>query len=340
MLEAAEAAQAAGARLTVVSRLAGFTARSLQRWKRHGTADRRKGAARRVPRKLSPAERQLVVEVACAPSYRDLTPYLLVAKLLTLGLYLASVSSVYRLLRERKLLAHRSESAPRQPRPAPPERVACGPNQVYTWDITYLKSVVRGIFFYAYLVLDIWDRFIVGWAVHAEERAEHSEELFRTLKVRHQFEGLFAHSDNGGPMKGGTILSTFQALGITPSFSRPRVSDDNPYSESLFSTMKQAIGFPKAFESLAAAREWMARFVDWYNREHLHSGIGLVTPHQRRCGQDHAIFAQRNQALQEAYSAHPQRWSRSPKLWEHEPQVVLNPAERNQKIQRTVRQLS
>ena len=328
MLEAAAEAQAAGARITVVSRLVGFSARSLQRWKRHGTSDRRKGAAKRVPRALVPAERQLIAEVACSPAYRDHTPYVIVATLLELGLYLASVSSFYRILRERKLLAHRSETAPRQPRPAPPERVASGPNQVYTWDITYLKSVVRGIFFYAYLVIDIWDRSIVGWAVHGEERSEHSEELFRTLKVRHQFRGLFTHSDNGGPMKGGTMLE----LGITPSFSRPRVSDDNPYSESLFSTMKRTVGYPEAFDCVSAAREWLGRFVDWYNQEHRHSSIGWVTPHQKRFGEDHALFDQRNRALDEAYAAHPERWSRPPQQWTQEAQVVLNPAERGKKF--------
>ncbi len=168
--------------------------------------------------------------------------------------------------------------------------------------------------------------------MHAEERAEHAEQLFCTLKVRHQFAGLFAHSDNGAPMKGATMLATLQALGISPSFSRPRVSDDNPYSESLFSTMKRAVGYPKSFESLHTAREWMGRFVDWYNREHRHSGIGWVTPHQKRFGQDHALFAQRNRTLAEAYAANPERWSRPPKQWAHEAQVVLNPAERNKRF--------
>ena len=187
----------------------------------------------------------------------------------------------------------------------------------------------RGLFFYAYIVLDIWDRSIVGWAVHAEERTEHSEELFRTLKVRHAFPGLFLHADNGGPMKGATVLTLFSALGITPSFSRPRVSDDNPYSESLFSTMKRAIGYPAVFDSLETAREWIARFVDWYNSEHLHSAIGLVTPYQRRFAEDHEIFTKRNRTLLDAYSLHPERWSRQPALWTHKSTVILNPAERN-----------
>ncbi len=280
-------------------------------------------------RKLSEHEREAAVATCCRPEYRDLTPYLVVAKLLELGLYVASVSTMYRLLRERNLLAHRSESAPRAPRPAPPERVASAPNQVWTWDITYLKSAVRGLFFYAYIVLDIWDRSIVGWAVHAEERTEHSEELFRTLKVRHAFPGLFLHADNGGPMKGATVLTLFSALGITPSFSRPRVSDDNPYSESLFSTMKRAIGYPAVFDSLETARERSARFVDWYNSEHLHSAIGLVTPYQRRFAEDHEIFTKRNRTLLDAYSLHPERWSRQPALWTHKSTVILNPAERN-----------
>ena len=179
------------------------------------------------------------------------------------------------------------------------------------------------------LTLDIWDRSIVGWSVHAEESAAHSEELFRTLKVRHGFEGLFLHADNGGAMKGATILALFSVLGITPSFSRPRVSDDNPYSESLFSTMKRSIGYPDLFVTKEAAREWIARFVNWYNTEHLHSAIGLVTPHQRRFGEDHAIFEKRNRTLLHAYSLHHERWNKPPALWTHESTVILNPAERN-----------
>ena len=258
-----------------------------------------------------------------------------------MGIYVASVSSFYRILRRQRLLTHRAETAPRTRRATPPERVATGPNQVWTWDITWLKSTVRGLFFYAYLVLDLWDRSVIGWRVDSEENVEVSKQLFRELKAFHGFEGLFLHSDNGGPMKGGTILELFYELGITPSFSRPRVSDDNPYIESFNSTMKRRIDYPRAFPDIGSARAWMADFVNFYNTERLHSAIGYVTPHQRRRGEDHAIFAVRNQALSIAFELRPERWVRGPKYYAHQSTVVLNPAERNQdeKMSKNVRQL-
>jgi transposase InsO family protein len=281
------------------------------------------------------------VDYACAEQYQDLTPYLIVAQLLTIGIYVAGVSSFYRILRRRRLVTHRGETAPRTRRTAPPERVATGPNQVWTWDITWLKTTVGGIFFYAYVVLDLWDRSVVGWRIEAQEDVELSMELFRDLKVRHGFDGLFVHSDNGSPMKGGTILELFYELGITPSFSRPRVSDDNPFVESFNSTMKRQIDYPRCFAEIGVARTWMADFVHYYNTEHLHSAIGYVTPHQRRHGDDHTIFAARNATLKRAFQLRPERWVRGPKYYAHEKTVVLNPAERNrtEKISKNMRQL-
>lgn len=332
VLETIEDASAGGARKAEASRLAGWSARTIQRWKRRGTVDRRKGAVKRVPHKMLAAERQQIVDAACAPEYRDLTPYLVVASLLELGRYLGSVSTFYRILRDRKLLTHRKESAPRTKREPPPERVATAANQVFTWDITYLKRTVRGMYFFLYLVLDLWDRSIVGWAVHERENSEYSEQLFRSLATRHDFDGVYIHQDNGSATKAGTILALFYSLGIIPSYSRPRVSDENPFSESLFSTLKRRIGFPKTFDTIEAAREWVARFVDWYNTEHRHSGIGLVTPHQRRYGKDHEIFDRRNETLLQAQAAHPERFRKGPKLWSHNPVVILNPANPAKKI--------
>lgn len=270
--------------------------------------------------------------MACEAEHQDLTPYLIVTRLLEHGRYLASVSTFYRVLRERKLLTHREERAPRTHRDPPPERVADGPNQVFTWDITYLKRTVVGMYFFLYLVLDLWDRSIVGWAVHEQESSEHSEQLFRSMSTRYDFDGIYVHQDNGGATKGGTLPALFLALGIIPSFSRPHVSDDNPFSESLFSTLKRTVGYPKVFETVEAAREWVARFVDWYNTEHRHSALGFVTPHQRRYGHDHEIFARRNATLLDAYERNPDRFRNGPKLWEHQPIVVLNPADTARRI--------
>ena len=301
--------------------------------------DRRKGAAKLIPHKLLEAEREEVVSVACEPEFQDLTPYLIVTQLLELGRYLASISTFYRILRERKLLAHRSESAPRTHRNQPPQRVATGPNQVFTWDITYLKRTVRGLYFFLYLVLDLWDRSIVGWVIHDRESSELSEQLFRSMATRYDIDGVYVHQDNGGATKGGTLPALFYSLGIIPSFSRPRVSNDNPFSESLFSTLKRTIGYPQSFESIEFARQWTARFVDWYNTEHRHSGIGFVTPHQRRYGLDHEIFARRNDTLIKAGEQHPERFRRGPKLWMHQLKVVLNPSDTAQNISKNLRQL-
>jgi transposase InsO family protein len=158
---------------------------------------------------------------------------------------------------------------------------ASAPNQVWSWDITYLARTIAGMFFRLYLVMDIYSRKIVGWEVHENERAEHAARLIRKACLAEGISehGLVLHADNGSPMKGATMLATLQRLGVVPSFSRPSVSNDNSYSESLFGTMKYTPAFPsKPFESLTAARDWVHGFVHWYNEEHRHSGIQFVAP--------------------------------------------------------------
>ena len=303
-----------------------ISVRTYERWKCGAHRDRRKGARRTVKRSLSEAERQAVSDIACSERFRDCTPYEIVAILAQEGTYLASVSTFYRILRAEGKLHHRGESRPAQRRAAPPELVASGPNQLYSWDITYLKTDVSGIFLYAYLVMDVWSRKIVGWSVEREESEQLAVELFRSLVRRQNLSGVHLHADNGNPMKGATMLMTLYNLGVIPSFSRPRVSDDNPYSESLFKTLKYTAGYPKHFRDLSHAREWMAAFVNWYNTEHLHSGIGYITPQQRHEGTDAAILDARNRTLEEAYRLHLERWSTAPKKWTAPEVVYLNPS--------------
>ena len=184
------------------------------------------------------------------------------------SVYLASESTIYRILREEKQLAHRGRSRPRAHR-RPEALTASAPGQVWSWDITYLKSPIRGIFYYLYLIMDVWSRKIVGWEVHEQELAELAAPLVEQTCRKEGIERdlLILHADNGGPMKGGTMLSTLQRLGVAASFSRPQVSDDNPYSESLFKTMKYRPEYPEQpFDGIEDARRWVARFVDWYNR--------------------------------------------------------------------------
>lgn len=261
------------------------------------------------------------------PENRDLPPKQIVPKLADQGIYLASESTIYRILREEQQLHHRERS-----RPAtggrPKEHVATGPNQVYSWDITYLLSPVRGRFYYLYLVEDVWSRKIVGVAVHDRESSDLAAELIEEVCILHEIdpEGIVLHSDNGGPMKGSTMLATLQRLGIVPSFSRPGVSDDNPFSESLFRTMKYRPEYPTGpFESLEQARAWVTLFVRWYNTEHLHSGVNFVTPADRHAGREDAIFARRRKVYEAARRRHPERWSGSTRRWEGVKEVRLNP---------------
>jgi len=299
--------------------------RTYQRWKGGKLIDRRKGAIRNLRRKLSGAERKELIRQACNQRFRDCTPYEIVAILAQEGTYLASVSTFYRVLRQEGKLHHRSESRPTTRRAAPPELVATGPNQVFSWDITYLKTSVSGIYLYTYLIVDVWSRKIVGWSVETEETEDRAVQLFRNLQRTLHLREVRLHSDNGNPMKGATMLMTLYNLGVIPSFSRPRVSDDNPYSESLFKTLKYTAGYPRYFRDLTHAREWMATFIDWYNTRHLHSGIGYVTPQQRHEGTAKAILEARNRTVGQAYQRHPERWSRRPKKWTSPDTVYLNP---------------
>ena len=228
----------AGARLSAACRILGVSVRTIQRWRlKGGGEDERLGPRTEPGNKLSEAERQEVLDVATSPEFRDESPKQIVPTLADQCIYLASEATFYRILREAKLMAHREPSRP--PSPKPRELVATGPNQVYTWDITYLRSPVRGEFYYLSMFVDLFSRKIVGWRVDEDESMDHAAELIRRICWTEGIEPgtVTLHSDNGGPMKGSTMLATLEKLGVVPSFSRPRVSDDNPYSEALFRTL-------------------------------------------------------------------------------------------------------
>jgi transposase InsO family protein len=268
-----------------------------------------------------------VLEVVNRPEYRNRSPKQIVPSLADQGEYLVSESTMYRILHEEDQLKHRaSSSAPARRRPR--ELVATTPNQVWSWDITYLKSPILGVFFYLYLVVDIFSRKIVAAEVHAAEDSEHAAELIEQACAAEGInpDQLALHSDNGGPMKGATLLATLQQLGVMPSFSRPRVSDDNPYSEALFRTAKYRPEYPNGpFDSLEAAREWVRWFVDWYDHQHLHSAIRFVTPAQRHAGEDAEILANRCAVYEAARTRHPERWSGNTRDWSRVEAVRLNP---------------
>lgn len=309
--------------------------RTLQRWQqtlREGARleDGRRAAAatRRPVRKLSEAEREAILQVCNQGEFRSLPPSQIVPRLTDRGEYLASESTLYRVLRAAGQGQRRGKARAPSGRSRPRSHEATGPNQVWSWDITFLASSVRGAFYRLYLMEDIYSRKIVGNEVHAEECAEHASRLIHKACLAegvHQ-PGLVLHSDNGSPMKGATMLATLQRLGVVPSFSRPSVSDDNPYSESLFRTLKYTPAFPtRPFESLAAARRWVHRFVQWYNGEHRHSAVRFVTPNERHSGAEHDILARRAALYEAAKARHPTRWSGTTRNWQPVASVWLNP---------------
>jgi putative transposase len=316
-------AMAQGARQEAVCKRLGISQRTLQRWLL-SPDDGRHGPSSEPANKLSEGERQLVVAAANSPEFRDVSPKQIVPRLADQGQYLGSESTFYRVLKGAKLMAHRGRAKAPVPRPKP-ELVASGPLQVWTWDISYLRTSVRGTFFYLYMVVDIFSRRIVGWAVHEEESSALAATLIeRAWLASGSPKGLKLHSDNGGPMKGCTLLSMLQSLGMSASFSRPRVSDDNPYSEALFRTVKYSAMFPeKPFESIEAARSWVAGFVDWYNTTHRHSAIRFVTPDQRHFGQEAELLEKRAALYELARRRNPNRWSHQSRNWSPAPAVRL-----------------
>jgi putative transposase len=192
-------------------------------------------------------------------------------------------------------------------------------------DITFFPTRVNGMFLYAYLLMDVWSRKIVGWEINTEESEAHARAFFRRVAAANNVDGVRLHSDNGNPMKGVTILALFFSLGILLSYSRPPVSNDNPFSESLFKTIKFTPGYPRRFSDIDEARTWFAQFVDWYNTKHRHSGIGYMAPQDRHVGRTPTIMPHRNNVLEQAREKHPERWPNGQIHWEEYPVVYLNP---------------
>lgn len=330
----------AGARQAKACEVLGITCRTLRRWRRAvDLADHRKGASKTCPQALSEVDKQRIIAVCNQPEHQSLPPTQIVPRLADRDIYLASESTFYRVLRERDQ-QHRRGRAKAPHKPAKPEAFAASaPNQVWSWDITYLPTVIRGQFLRLYLIVDIYSRYIVGWEIHPDELASHAGALMAKacLRQRVRPDQLVLHADNGGPMKGATMLATLQKLGVVPSFSRPSVSNDNPYSESLFRTLKYTPAYPaKPFDSIDQARAWVQRFVTWYNTEHRHSAIRFVTPGQRHRGTDQAILAKRAAVYVKAKQTHPDRWrGRATRNWTPIGTVWLNPDKPSQEPLRT-----
>lgn len=319
-------AVASGARERRACDLVGISVRTLQRWRREGLRDARKGAAKNTARKLSPEESEVVYQTANQQRFADHTPEQIVAILAQESTYIASASTFYRVLRARNAINRRTDTRTPVHHTKPPQRVATGPNQVWSWDITWLNTGVKGLYWYAYVIMDVFDRSIVGWSIHDCEDGELARDLFKRACRDHGAKPRFLHSDNGGPMKAFTLVEFLYSRGITPTTNRPRVSNDNPYSESLFRTVKYHASYPRIFKELNSARVWFADFIDWYNNKHLHSSLAYVTPTQRRTGSAVHILRERNRTLSTARERYPLRWgSRAAKQYQLPTEVVLNP---------------
>jgi putative transposase len=321
---------AAGARQAQACDVLGLSERTLQRWQAGGVihADQRPLRDYRPPHKLTETERTKVLTVANSTEFGHLPPSQIVPRLADQGIYLASESTFYRILAAERQLAHRRGERPAQCRTKPRAACATAPNQLYSWDITYLPSAIRGQFFYLYLFVDIFSRKIVGWQVYEEESSALAGDLLRDLCQREgiQPNQLILHSDNGSPMKGATMLATLQQLGVMPSLSRPSVSNDNPYSEALFKTLKYRPRYPlKPFTRVTDARDWVTGLVEWYNNEHRHSAIRFVTPTQRHDGLDETLLHNRKVVYETARARNPQRWSGTTRNWQRVHAVHLNP---------------
>ena len=321
-----EEAVQAGARKRSACEIVGLSLRTVERWERYGTPDRRKGSHLDPPNKLSAEEKKQILEILNAPEYRDLSPNQIVPRLADRGVYVASEASMYRLLKEAEMDRHRSASRPvAHARPA--ELVATGPNEIWSWDITLLPTLIGGIFLHLYMIMDVFSRKIVGWQVHDTELSELAADLVTEACFRERVPPgqVILHSDNGSVMKGQTLRKKLEMLGVASSFSRPSVSNDNPYSEALFRTLKYRPEYPEyGFTGLLDARMWVEEFVTWYNDVHFHSGLRFVTPSMRHAGLDGVILAGRHRVYEAAKQQHPERWSRATRNWSPIGEVVLN----------------
>jgi putative transposase len=281
------------------------------------------------PRSLGAADREKVVAVLHEDRFVDKAPREIYAALLDEGIYLCSVSTLYRILRERNEVRERRNII-RHPKYKKPELIAVAPNQVWSWDITKLKGPVKWTYYYLYVILDIFSRHAVGWMVARRETAELASDLIGETCMRQGIDKdeLTIHSDRGPAMTSKTVALLMADLGVTKSLNRPHVSNDNPYSESQFKTLKYQPTFPEHFGSIEDARAFCRQFFDWYNNEHYHSGIALMTPAMVHYGLAESCNRDRQEVLWRAYDAHPERFVRGrPKVLELPTAAWINPPE-------------
>jgi putative transposase len=260
-------------------------------------------------RALNEAERAEVRAVLNSDRFQDAPPRQVYATLLDEGTYLCHWRTMYRILKEHHEVRERRNQL-KHPRHAKPELVATGPNQLWSWDITKLKGPAKWHSYYLYVILDVFSRYAVGWLLAEQESAQLAQTLIAETCAKQNIarDELTLHADRGAPMKAKTVGQLLIDLGVTKSHSRPRVPDDNPYSEAHFKTLKYQPDFPGRFGSFEEALIWARRFFPWYNHQFYHSSLGLLTPASVHYGQAEKILNHRQQVLQVAYEAHPERF--------------------------------
>jgi putative transposase len=288
------------------------------------------------PRALSVAERTELHRVLDAEEHVDAAPATVYAKLLDQGIYLASVSTMYRVLRAHGEVRERRRQAT-HPAAKKPELLATAPNQVYSWDITKLLGPAKWTYYYLYVLIDIYSRYVPGWMLAHAENATLARALLADTVTKQQIGRgqLTIHADRGSPMVAKPVAFLLAELGVTKSHSRPHVSNDNPYSESQFRTLKYRPEFPERFGSYQDAHAFCERFFRWYNDDHRHSGIGFHTPADVHYGRAELVRARRADVLSAAYAEHPERFVRKPPqppalptaVWINEPKKDLAPTQ-------------
>ena len=328
-------ANADGARLFMCCEVVGITERTYERWVQFGNVkeDQRPFAIKEPKNKLSEAEYKSILRIVNMPEYADLPPSQIVPALADKGMYIASESTFYKILKNENLLTHRGRSKAPQKSNRPKTHIATKPNQVWTWDISYLNGGVKGMYYRLYMIVDIFSRKIVGWEVWEDETGEHASEMMEKAVVSEKVfkKPLVLHSDNGSAMKSSTLKAKLELLGVLSSFSRPRVSNDNPYSEALFRTCKYRPGYPRrGFKDIEKAREWVDQFVYWYNNVHYHSGINFYTPVSIHEGYSKIISEKRKKVYETAKELHPERWTRGTRNWNTHEFVALNPVKEDE----------
>lgn len=264
-------------------------------------------------RALTDTERQRIVEVLCSARFVDRSPAAVVHTLLDEGQYLASERTLYRVLAAHGEVKERRNQLS-HPKHVRPELVATAPNEVWSWDITKLRTTVKWSYFYLYVLLDLFSRYVVGWMVARQESAAFAQRLIEESVTRHDVEPgtLVLHADRGAPMTSKTLAQLLADLDVTRSFSRPHTSNDNPFSESQFKTAKYHPSYPGRFVALEEALGWGRTFFPWYNHEHRHSGIAFLTPADVYFGRAEVVLAQRHATRLAAYAEHPERFPNGP----------------------------